>query len=261
MLYSKEGNIFEDLFQFHIVISPVVTHISDSMMRNTIHWFKLNEIYFDEISEAFSTLTTTSFKEDDLNNNENISNKRGKNNNQPWIIIKFKFKFYFLIHEMSLCVEKIEEKNKDGIRALNSDVKISNLFILSMKSIILEISNIGDTIKHVEYVDRNIDQRMEKAIFESSKLNFVFTVDSIDLDHVQAVHGGVCKIIGRYMYDIYNMYSYLYVMYLIYAYTCICIFVIYLYIMYMGPEKEQKNIEDLVVLGATSDCLSIRTFY
>jgi hypothetical protein len=241
VLFSKEGNILEDSFQFHIVISSIVAHLSDSMMKNTIHWYKLNEIYFDEISEAFSTFPTTSLK-NNLNDNENISSKGGRNYNQPWIMIKFKFKFYFLIHETSLCVEKIEKigidkiekKNKDDISALNFDMKISNLFILSVKSIVLEIDNMSDTIKFVEYVDRNKDQSMENSIFESSKLDFIVNVDSIDLDHVQAVPGGVCKIVGRYMYDIYNMNIYLNIMYLIYTYICICMFVIYLYIVYMG---------------------------
>jgi hypothetical protein len=209
------------------------------MLKNTINWYKLNEIYIDQISELFSTLTSTSSPIKDLNN-ENISNKRI--NKQPWIIMKFKLKFYFLIHDMSLSIEKIEKievqkvKNKDELCGLNSDMKVCNLFVLSVKSIICEINNMSE-IKNDESIDGYIHQRMEnESIFRSSKLDLIFSVESVDLDHVRSLSGSVCRLLGRFMYDIYIMYIYLHIhnMYLIYTYICICILLICLYVICMG---------------------------
>jgi hypothetical protein len=235
----NQDNMFGNLFQLHIVLSPILAHFSDMMLKNTINWYKLNEIHIDKISELFSTLSSTSLPVKDLNNG-NIPNNRL--NNQPLIIMKFKVKFYFLIHDMSLSIEKIEKievqkvQNKDKLCGGNFDMKVCNLFVLSVKSIICEINNMSE-IKNDESIDGYIHQSMgDEFIFESSKLDLIFSVGSVDLDHVRSLPGGVCKLVGRFIYDIYIMYIYLYIhnMYLIYTYMCICILLICLYVIYMG---------------------------
>lgn len=175
--------------------------MSDAMLSNTINWYELNENYFNKISKMFSTFS----KKNEFDNSKKyISNKEKNLNKLPWMLFKFKFKFYFLIHEISLCIEKIEKinklkemKNDNDNYELNLDNEIKKLFILSVKSLIVDVNNDND--KFEKNIDKDIDieiDNYENYLFESSNMNLLLSIESIDIDHVQAVDGGVCKLIG-----------------------------------------------------------------
>jgi hypothetical protein len=158
-------------------ISPIVTHVSESLLVALSSWNRINKKHFEIISSSSNKLNSGSGSQSGKSNSSSSYREPSDDiclTKQPWILLGFELYCRAIFHEVSLSIDSPE--------SLSLSSGQTTLFSFSLRFIELSLTN----TKAVGY----------SKSWTSSSVSTTLCVKSIDFEYVQAATGAVTKLLG-----------------------------------------------------------------